>query len=61
MNTSEKPQLTRPNCLSCRHFYITYEPAHPYGCRAMNFKSKEMPSLVVFRNSGMDCQAFCVK
>ncbi|MFW8602037.1 uracil-DNA glycosylase [Desulfobacterota bacterium M19] len=45
-------------CIACRFFYITYEPALPYGCRAMNFKSRQMPSRVVFANSGLQCQAF---
>jgi hypothetical protein len=49
------------NCLGCRHFYITYEPNHPYGCRVLGFKSKEMPSRVVYASSGMDCQAFVKK
>ncbi len=54
------PNDTKPKvlCISCRFFYITYEPALPYGCRAMNFKSKQMPSQVVFANSGLKCQAF---
>jgi len=46
------------NCMACLYFYITYETNHPYGCRAMSFKSKDMPSRVVFVNSGMQCQAF---
>ncbi len=51
----DKPKVL---CIACRFFYITYEPALPYGCRAMNFKSKQMPSQVVFANSGLKCQAF---
>ncbi|MBA3015984.1 MAG: uracil-DNA glycosylase [Proteobacteria bacterium] len=49
------------NCLACRHFYITYEPAHPYGCRSLSFKSREMPSRVVYASSGMECQSFSKK
>ena len=48
----------RINCFACVSFYITYEPGHPYGCRAMSFKSVELPSLSVYKNSGMECQAF---
>jgi hypothetical protein len=51
----------RPNCLACRHFYITYEPTHPYGCRALNFKSLQYPAVVVFASSGIHCQAFSPK
>jgi hypothetical protein len=49
------------NCMACRHFYVTYEPAHPYGCRALAFKAKEMPSRVVFISSGMECRSFFAK
>nr|MBF0221824.1 uracil-DNA glycosylase [Desulfobulbaceae bacterium] len=54
-------KTTRPNCFGCRHFFITHEPAHPYGCGAMAFKSKELPSTVVYKNSGLDCQMFTKK
>ena len=48
----------QPACYHCRHFFITHEPAHPYGCRAMNFKSARQPAEVVFASSGMSCQLF---
>lgn len=51
----------RITCLACRHFYITYEPAHPYACRVLNFKAKEMPCRVVYASSGMECQSFTPK
>jgi len=51
----------RPNCFACRYFYITHEPANPYGCRAMGFKSAHNPALVVFSNSGLQCQLFSPK
>ncbi|MEN8257304.1 MAG: uracil-DNA glycosylase [Thermodesulfobacteriota bacterium] len=50
-----------PNCFKCRNFYITHEPAHPYGCQAMGFKSRQAPSLVVLKNSGMPCHLFSPK
>ncbi|MGV1099759.1 uracil-DNA glycosylase [Thiovibrio sp. JS02] len=54
-------QTSLPNCLACLHFFITYEPAHPYGCRAMGFKSREYPAKVVFASSGIHCQLFSAK
>jgi hypothetical protein len=50
-----------PNCLKCIHYYITYEPSMPYGCRAMKFKSARKPTQVVFSSSGMHCQLFALK
>lgn len=59
--TTQQNLPKRPNCFGCRNFFITYEPAHPYGCRAMGFKAKKMPSQVVFESSGMECQLFVKK
>lgn len=53
--------VEQPNCIRCQHYYITYEPRHPYGCRAMGFKSRRKPAMVVFDNSGMICQLFSPK
>jgi hypothetical protein len=50
-----------PNCLQCKHYYITYEPSLPYGCRAMRFKSARNPAQVVFSSSGIHCQLFMLK
>jgi hypothetical protein len=50
-----------PICLQCIHYYITFDQARPYGCRAMRFKSKKNPAQVVFENSGIICQMFSTK
>jgi hypothetical protein len=57
----KKKQETEINCFSCRHFYITYDPQFPYGCRAVGFKSRWMPAKGVYESSGMDCQFFVGK
>lgn len=49
---------SRPNCYGCQFFYITYQPSFPYGCKAMSFKSKILPSVTVYKNSGMECQMY---
>ena len=55
------PESIKINCMACRFFYITYEAGHPYGCRALAFKSREMPSRVVYASSGLECHAFVAK
>jgi hypothetical protein len=47
-----------PNCLKCRHFYVTWDYNFPRGCRMFGIKSREMPSLAVLRNTGHNCPAF---
>ncbi|KAB2952312.1 uracil-DNA glycosylase [Heliorestis acidaminivorans] len=52
---SEKQRI---NCLRCEHFYITWEPKFPRGCKLLNFKTRSMPSLVVFQSCGHPCDGF---
>lgn len=55
------PPGKRIICQICRHYYVTWEPDHPHGCRAIGFKSKHMPSSVVRANSGSACLYFAPK
>jgi len=48
----------QPKCTQCVHYFITYDPRFPYGCRAMNFKSRTLPQNEVEAASGMPCQMF---
>ncbi|PIE58407.1 MAG: hypothetical protein CSA33_03020 [Desulfobulbus propionicus] len=50
---------TASTCQLCQHFYITYEPRTPRGCKAYGFKSREMPNRVVYASSGEQCRLFC--
>ena len=47
-----------PDCKRCRWFYITWDPKKPYGCRAMQFKSKKLPALEVLEADGSVCISF---
>lgn len=48
----------RIDCKRCKHYYITWEPSNPMGCRKFGFKSRIMPSEVVYRSSGDFCKGF---
>lgn len=48
-------------CRKCKYYYITWDTGKPHGCRAMNFKSRQPPSLVVRRNSGAECMRYTPK
>lgn len=43
------------------NYFITHDPARPYGCRALGFKSKTNPARLVYESSGMQCQLFSPK
>jgi len=45
-------------CRKCKYYYITWDEKFPYGCRAMGFKGKMQPSIVVKKNSGTKCMMF---
>jgi len=49
------------NCRKCKYFYITWDKRFPYGCKAMNFKSKKLPSMEVKLTSGISCTKFIAK
>lgn len=51
-------ETNRPDCFRCRHLRITWESGRGYACRAMNFKSSQIPWRVVLANSGKPCMCF---
>lgn len=50
--------MATKKCKGCKFFYITWDRKFPYGCKALNFKSKKYPIDEVLSTSGMDCQYF---
>ena len=60
-------ELTEPlaprlrSCNQCRHYYITHDVNFPYGCRAMDFKSRRQPINDVMDASGQECHYFLEK
>lgn len=56
-NPSDSDRPKAP-CLECRHYYITWDPSFPYGCRAFRFKSATMPYLEVISASQIECLKF---
>lgn len=49
------------DCFKCRHFYITWDANQPRGCKAFGFKTRAMPSQVVFETSGAECLKYSPK
>ena len=48
----------KKQCRNCQFFKISWDYAKPYSCDFFNFKSKQIPSMVVKQNSGKDCEGF---
>jgi hypothetical protein len=47
-----------PDCWKCLHHFITHDPTFPYGCHAMQFKSRRLPCKEVLDASGEGCLMF---
>ena len=45
----------RISCHGCQHFFITYDPQRPWGCRKFGFKGKNLPAQTVYEATGMQC------
>ena len=54
----ESKNNNRINCFHCIHFFITWEPELPRGCKLFGFKTAQMPSVAVFNYSGVKCEGF---
>jgi len=57
-NSDDDLAKDRPECLQCQHYYVTWDPNFPYGCRAFGFKSKVAPYLEVYSASQKRCLKF---
>lgn len=50
----QKKQI-RLSCKGCRHFFVTYDPNKPWGCRQFGFKGRNLPAEIVYQSTGMQC------
>jgi hypothetical protein len=46
------------NCWQCRHFATSWDPALPYSCKLLGFKSRMLPCMQVQQLDGRACQGF---
>ena len=48
----------RPDCWSCQHFAVSWDPKMPYLCKRLGFKSKMVPYLEVVSADGRACMGY---
>lgn len=58
---SGNPRIPVQTCQGCIHFFVTYDPGFPYGCRIMGFKGRRHPYAEVRAVTGGPCVARQVK
>ena len=52
---------SKPNCINCQHYHITWDQKAPRGCKLYGIKSQAMPSQIVQMAGSGDCQGFQAK
>ena len=57
MNTNKNV----PNCMQCKHFYVTWDAKFPRGCRLFAIKSRQLPMIEVMRIDGHACRGYELK
>jgi hypothetical protein len=50
--------MSKPKCTDCKHYFITYDPKIPNGCRQYGIKCKAMPTEIVASAGQGDCRGF---
>jgi len=50
--------MKKINCRKCIHYFVTWKPLKPHGCKVYGFEAKQIPSMVVFSSSGLACQSY---
>jgi hypothetical protein len=55
------PKPRAPDCLKCVHFKVTWDPAFPRSCTIFCIKSRNIPSVEVFRATAQHCPSFRLK
>ena len=53
--------MEKRGCLQCRHYYQTWDPKAPRGCKAYRFKTTKEPCEVVKKESMQECSLFDLK
>ncbi|WP_443640404.1 hypothetical protein ABXT70_10295 [Candidatus Njordibacter sp. Uisw_039] len=57
MNTNS----STPDCMQCKHFYVTWEAKFPRGCRLFAIKSRQLPMIEIMRIDGHACRGYAPK
>ena len=49
------------NCLKCVHYFITWDPSFPRGCKLFGFKTAAHPNSTVVEATGSQCRNYVIK
>ena len=46
------------NCMKCKHYYVTWDPSFPKGCKLYGFKTSRLPASLVYESTGKQCESY---
>ena len=46
------------NCYKCVYYYVTWDASFPRCCKFYNFKTLNIPSILVKQSTGQSCDKF---
>ena len=49
------------SCAKCTYYFVTHDPARPWGCKKFSFKSHLLPNYQVKSATGMECAYYKLK
>jgi hypothetical protein len=47
--------------MRCIHYFTTFDPELPRGCKLYGMRTRQFPNLMVKKETGSDCMGFEVK
>ena len=53
--------VMRISCANCEYYFVTHDPARPWGCKRFGFKSQVLPNYAVKNTTGIECAYHTVK
>jgi len=51
----------RVDCITCSHYYVTWDKNFPNGCKLFEFKTRRLPSQLVKESTGDNCKNYIEK
>ena len=53
--------MSKPQCIQCKYFYVTWDPKIPNGCKRFGIQCRDLPSKVVAQAGMGECAGFEAK
>ena len=48
----------KKSCMKCIHYFSTFDPTRPRGCKLYGMKTAQFPNILVKKETGKECLGF---